>query len=93
MNILQVLSAWLLDQASLGHRAPRRGHPRMKWCPACSRVDINARLSSLHVWGECVAMEDVREEVYKLMAVLINQMKIIHVVITKYGVIFMKIMV
>ena len=34
----QTLCKWLLDQAPLGHKAPRPSGIRSRWCPSCAKL-------------------------------------------------------
>jgi hypothetical protein len=59
----QVLVAWIMDQAPLGHKLPLPGHPRLEWCPACSSAADRPKLDSQHVFFVCEKMDTVRENV------------------------------
>jgi hypothetical protein len=57
----QVLSAWLVDQAPLGHKSPRPGHVRQLSCPVCYAVNFSVvKLSCFHLLAECQAMRTTR---------------------------------
>jgi hypothetical protein len=57
----QVLSAWLVDQAPLGHKRPRPGHNRQQWCPVCLVADnVMVKLSCVHLLTECPAVRPTR---------------------------------
>ena len=59
------LSAWLVGQAQLGHKAPRKGYPRLRYCPVCSggRRDIRpVLLTDRHVLQVCPAVTGDRGE-------------------------------
>lgn len=47
----------------MGHRSPRKNHPRLRWCPPCWRRGEEIKLTSRHVWGECPAVARTRSEV------------------------------
>ena len=46
--------------AGLGNKAPRPGHPRVKYCPLCQPNQV--KISELHVLTDCVSVERVRRE-------------------------------
>jgi hypothetical protein len=57
-----VLSAWIADQAPLGHKAPRPGFARLRWCPVCLALeDKRVRLSCVHVLVSCPGVRAVRD--------------------------------
>ena len=44
-----MLSLWMMDQPFLGHKAPRPGRERLRWCPACwTAAGPSAVLDSRH---------------------------------------------
>ena len=59
------LSAWLVGQAQLGHKAPRKGYPRLRYCPVCSAGSKDRSpvlLSDRHVLQVCPVMAASRDE-------------------------------
>ena len=56
------MTAWILDQAPLGFKAPRQGFPRMKWCPVCDYGQQEQKLTAQHVLFTCEPVERLREE-------------------------------
>ena len=59
------ISAWLVGQAQLGYKAPRKGYPRLRFCPVCPGGLASVRKAALtdhHVLQECPGIDDVREE-------------------------------
>jgi hypothetical protein len=55
---LQVLVAWILGQAPLGHKAPLKDLPRRRWCPVCPGIKLDSR----HVFFDCETVSRVRQE-------------------------------
>ena len=54
----KVLNQWIMDQVPIGNKAPRPGHARQFWCPACRGLLENPlALTSGHVLLECMAVE------------------------------------
>ena len=48
-SLYQAISVWMMDQAFLGHKAPRPGRETLFWCPACvSPVEPGTPLTSRH---------------------------------------------
>ena len=58
----QAVTAWILDQAPLGFKAPRQGFPRMKWCPVCDYGQQEQKLTAQHVLFTCEPIGPLREE-------------------------------
>jgi hypothetical protein len=56
-SMMQVLVAWILDQAPLGHKAPLENQTRRRWCPLCPGVELSSR----HVFFDCEAVATVRQ--------------------------------
>merc|ERR1719219_3231947 len=51
----------MMDQAFLGHKAPRPGRETLFWCPACvSPVEPGTPLTSRHVLEDCPSVEGTR---------------------------------
>jgi len=52
-----------MDQPLLGHKTPRADGVRHVWCPACRHlVHSPLRLTSRHVFLDCVAVAGTRDE-------------------------------
>ena len=46
---------------------PKKGTSKDEMVPSLLQGGHQRQAELSHVWGECVAVEDVREEVFKLM--------------------------
>ena len=68
----KVLNQWIMDQVPIGNKAPRPGHARQFWCPACRGLLENPlALTSGHVLLECMAVEGTCKEVFLLLLPLL----------------------
>ena len=55
----QAIAASKLSCAGLGNKAPRRGHPRCRYCPLCTPNTFE--LDEHHAIMECTSTVDTRE--------------------------------
>lgn len=63
-NRSKEISAWLVGQAQLGYKAPRKGYPRLRFCPVCSGGMASVRaavLTDRHVLQVCPGVDDERK--------------------------------